>query len=143
MLLESLGTTPLVESQSAGKLLRRPQMRFESLLQLLSAEDRERVMAAPSDVVEQLVVQARYEGYIRRQHAEIRRHHATETLRVPDDFDYWPIEGLTHEAKDKLSRLRPATLGQASRVPGVSPADISVLLVHLYRTSRSGQTQWS
>ena len=93
--------------------------------------------SAPSDVVEQLAVQARYEGYIRRQLAEIRRHRATETLPVPDDFDYWPLEGLTYEAKDKLSRLRPATLGQASRVPGVSPADISVLLVHLYRSLRS------
>ena len=143
MLLESLGTTPLEESQSAEKLLRRPQVSFEDLLQLLSSADRERVLSAPSDVVEQLVVKARYEGYIRRQLAEIRRHHATETLPVPDDFDYWPVEGLTFEAKDKLSRLRPATLGQASRVPGVSPADISVLLVHLYRATRSEPARWS
>ena len=101
---------------------------------MLSEDDRERIASAPADVVEQLAVQARYEGYIRRQLAEIRRHRATETLPVPDDFDYRPLEGLTYEAKDKLSRSRPATLGQASRVPGVSPADISVLLVHLYRS---------
>jgi tRNA uridine 5-carboxymethylaminomethyl modification enzyme len=69
--------------------------------------------------------------------AEIRRHRATETLPVPDTLDYWSLEGLTYEAKDKLSRLRPETLGQASRIPGVSPADISVLLVHLYRSLRS------
>ncbi len=136
-LLESLGTTALEGSQSAGRLLRRPQVSFEDLLQMLSEDDRERFSSAPSDVVEQLAVQARYEGYIRRQLAEIRRHRATETLVVPDDFEYWPLEGLTYEAKDKLSRLRPATLGQASRVPGVSPADISVLLVHLYRSLRS------
>jgi tRNA uridine 5-carboxymethylaminomethyl modification enzyme len=136
-LLESLGSAPLEESQSAGRLLRRPQVSFEDLLAMLSKADRERIAAAPSDVVEQLAVQARYEGYIRRQLAEIRRHRATETLRFPDDFDYWPLEGLTYEAKDKLSRLRPSTLGQASRVPGVSPADISVLLVHLYRSLRS------
>jgi tRNA uridine 5-carboxymethylaminomethyl modification enzyme len=140
-LLESLGTAPLEESQSAGRLLRRPQISFENLLQLLSEDDRERISAAPSDVIEQLAVQARYEGYIRRQLAEIRRHRATETLPVPGDFDYWPLEGLTYEAKDKLSRLRPATLGQASRVPGVSPADISVLLVHLYRSLRSESSQ--
>ena len=140
-LLESLGTTALEESQSAGRLLRRPQVSFEDLLQMLSEDDRERISSAPSDVVEQLAVQARYEGYIRRQLAEIRRHRATETLGVPHDFDYWPLEGLTYEAKDKLSRLRPATLGQASRVPGVSPADISVLLVHLYRSLRSGPAE--
>ena len=87
-------------------------------------------------MIEQLDIQARYEGYIRRQMAEIRRHRATETLAIPDGFDYWPLEGLTYEAKDKLSRIRPATLGQASRVPGVSPADISVLLVHLHRALR-------
>ena len=137
ILLESLGTAPLEGSQSAGKLLRRPQVSFDDLLQMLSENDRERIASAPSDVVEQLAVQARYEGYIRRQLAEIRRHHATETLPVPDDFDYRPLEGLTYEAKDKLSRLKPGTLGQASRVPGVSPADISVLLVHLYRSLRS------
>jgi tRNA uridine 5-carboxymethylaminomethyl modification enzyme len=136
-LLESLGTAPLEESQSAGRLLRRPQVSFGDLLQMLAEDDRERISSAPSEVIEQLAVQARYEGYIRRQLAEIRRHRATETLPVPEGFDYWPLGGLTYEAKDKLSRLRPATLGQASRVPGVSPADISVLLVHLYRSLRS------
>ena len=136
-LLAALGTAPLEESQSAGRLLRRPQVTFDDLLTLLDQDDRDRLAAAPTEVIEQLAVQARYEGYIRRQLAEIRRHRATETLPVPDAFDYWPLEGLTYEAKDKLSRLRPATLGQASRVPGVSPADISVLLVHLYRHLRS------
>jgi tRNA uridine 5-carboxymethylaminomethyl modification enzyme len=141
LLLEALGTAPLEESVPAARLLRRPQISFDDLLGLLSDDDRERIASAPSDVVEQLAVQARYEGYIRRQLAEIRRHRATETLPVPEGFDYWPLEGLTYEAKDKLSRLRPATLGQASRVPGVSPADISILLVHLYRSlrSRSGE----
>ena len=116
-ILESLGTAPLEESQSAGRLLRRPQVTFDDLLQMLSVDDRERMASAPDDVIEQLAVQARYEGYISRQLAEIRRHRATETLSVPEGFEYWPLEGLTYEAKDKLSRLRPSTLGQASRVP--------------------------
>jgi tRNA uridine 5-carboxymethylaminomethyl modification enzyme len=104
----------------------------------MSEADRELFSAAPAAVIEQLVIQARYDGYIRRQLAEIRRHRATETLAIPPGFDFWPLEGLTYEAKDKLSRLRPVTLGQASRIPGVSPADISVLLVHLYRSLKSG-----
>jgi tRNA uridine 5-carboxymethylaminomethyl modification enzyme len=132
-LMESLGTVPLEESQTAAKVLRRPQVSFDDLLSLVSAVDRDRLVSAPPEVIEQLAIQARYEGYIRRQTAEIRRHRATETLLIPDGFEYWTLEGLTYEAKDKLSRLRPATLGQASRVPGVSPADISVLLVHLHR----------
>ena len=133
-LLEALGTAPLEESQTAAKVLRRPQVSFDDLLELVSASDRDRISSASPEVVEQLAIRARYDGYIRRQLAEIRRHRATETLVIPDVFDYWPLEGLTYEAKDKLSRLRPGTLGQASRVPGVSPADISVLLVHLYRS---------
>jgi len=134
MLLESLGTAPLEASQTAAKVLRRPQVTFEDLLGLVSAADRARISSAPEEVVEQLAIQARYDGYIRRQTAEIRRQRATETLPIPGSFDYWALEGLTHEAKDKLSRLRPSTLGQASRVPGVSPADISVLLIRLHRS---------
>jgi tRNA uridine 5-carboxymethylaminomethyl modification enzyme len=133
-----LGTAPLEESQSAARLLRRPEIGFEEVLRLMSEADRELFSAAPAAVIEQLVIQARYDGYIRRQLAEIRRHRATETLAIPPGFDFWPLEGLTYEAKDKLSRLRPVTLGQASRIPGVSPADISVLLVHLYRSLKSG-----
>ena len=135
-LLESLGTTPLEESQAAARVLRRPQVSFDDLLRLVSDEDRGRISSAPPEVVEQLAIQARYEGYIRRQTAEIRRHRATETLQIPASFEYWSLEGLTYEAKDKLSRLRPVTLGQASRVPGVSPADVSVLLVHLHRARK-------
>jgi tRNA uridine 5-carboxymethylaminomethyl modification enzyme len=132
--LEDLGTAPLEEGQSAAKVLRRPQVTFADLLALVSPSDRERIASAPPEVVEQLDIQARYEGYIRRQTAEITRHRATETLQIPPDFDYKPLGGLTYEAKDKLSRLRPSTLGQASRIPGVSPADISVLLVHVHRS---------
>jgi tRNA uridine 5-carboxymethylaminomethyl modification enzyme len=135
-LLESLGTVPLEESQAAARVLRRPQVSFDDLLRLVSEEDRGRISSAPPEVVEQLAIQARYEGYIRRQTAEIRRHRATETLQIPASFEYWSLEGLTYEAKDKLSRLRPGTLGQASRVPGVSPADVSVLLVHLHRARK-------
>ena len=132
-LLESLGTAPLEESQSAAKLLRRPQVSFDQLLGMLDDTDRARLTSVPAEVLEQLEIQARYEGYIRRQLAEIRHHRATETLTIPAELDYPSLEGLTYEAKDKLNRLRPLTLGQASRIPGVSPADVSLLLVHVHR----------
>jgi len=139
-LLESLGTVPLEESQSAARILRRPQVAYTDLVRLVSPTDRDRVLLAPAEVVEQLEIQARYAGYIRRQTAEIKRHRDTETLAIPSEFEYWPLQGLTYEAKDKLDRIRPATLGQASRIPGVSPADISVLLIHLHRAIHEWET---
>lgn len=132
--LAAVGAASLDEPQSAAKLLRRPEISFDILLKLVPENERSRLSGVPPEVVEQLEIGARYEGYIRRQMAEIRRHRAMENTVIPESFDYWSISGLTHEAKDKLSRIRPATLGQASRISGVSPADISVLLVHLHRT---------
>ena len=134
-ILDSLGTAPLEDSQNAARILRRPEISFADLLRILSPADRERLSNVPPETVEQLEIQARYEGYLRRQTAEIRHHRATETLSIPAGFDYTGLRGLTYEAKDKLTRLRPATVGQASRVPGVSPADISVLLVYIHRAS--------
>jgi tRNA uridine 5-carboxymethylaminomethyl modification enzyme len=103
----------------------------------MSPGDRDRVGAAPPEIIEQLDIQARYDGYVRRQLAEVRRQRATETLAIPEGFDFGSLDGLTFEAKDKLARLRPMTLGQASRISGVSPADISVLMVHLHRAGLS------
>ncbi|MCL5942411.1 MAG: tRNA uridine-5-carboxymethylaminomethyl(34) synthesis enzyme MnmG [Actinobacteria bacterium] len=137
-ILAALGTTPLSEAQSAAQILRRPQVSFDDLLALLEPADREKLAVLSPEVVEQLTIRARYDGYIQRQLVEIKRHQATESRRIPEGIDYHTLEGITIEAKDKLSRLRPATLGQASRIAGVSPADISVLLLHLHRLERAG-----
>ena len=131
--LQALGTSPLEQAQSAARVLRRPEVTFQHLLQMLSPADGERLAAAPGDIVQQLEIAAMYEGYLKKQLTEIKRHRATETLAIPSGLDYSSLQGLTFEAKDKLGRMRPATVGQASRVPGVSPADISVLLVHVQR----------
>ncbi len=131
--LESLGTAPLTETQSAAQLLRRPQLLFDDVVRLLDATARDRLGGLPSDVAEQLAIRAQYDGYIERQMAEIRRHKATEGTLIPRGLDFHSLEGLTVEAKDKLARLQPETLGQASRIAGVSPADVSVLMIHLHR----------
>ncbi len=132
-LLAGLGTTPLTEPQSAAQVLRRPQVTFADLLGMLESEDRLKLSAVPPEVVEQLAIQIQYDGYIQRQLAEIRRHRAIESRPLPSDLEYQSLEGIAIEARDKLSRLRPGTLGQASRIAGVSPADISVLMLHLHR----------
>ena len=86
-------------------------------------------------VAEQLEIQARYAGYIQRQQIEIDRQRASESLMLPDYFDYDKVRGLSAEVQEKLARSRPATLGQAGRIPGVTPAAISLLLIHLKRKS--------
>ncbi len=136
--LRALGTDPLEEVQSAAKVLRRPQVTFEHLIELMDLKDRERFNGVTPEVSEQLDLQARYDGYIRRQLVHIKKRRATETLPIAPGFDYEGLTGLTHEAKDKLARIRPCTVGQASRIPGVSPADMSILLVHLHRDRRAG-----
>ena len=124
--LESLGMPPVSTGISLAELLRRPAVTYEALATL--DPDRPTLTRRKREAVE---VAVKYEGYIKRQVAEVERTAKLESRRLPDDIDYTAIRGLRIEATQKLSRIRPATLGQASRISGVSPADISVLLVWL------------
>jgi tRNA uridine 5-carboxymethylaminomethyl modification enzyme len=133
--LEGLGTSPISEPQTAASLLCRPQVDLDALSRILPASAAQPLRGAPQPVREQLAIRAQYGGYIERQLADIRRHRATEGTPIPPDFDFASVDGITVEAKEKLNRLRPATVGQASRLPGVSPADVSVLLLQLHRLS--------
>ena len=124
--LESLGMPSVSTGISLAELLRRPAVTYEALAVL--DPDRPALTRRERQAVE---VAVKYEGYIKRQVAEVERTARLESRRLPDDIDYTAIRGLRIEATQKLSRIRPATLGQASRISGVSPADISVLLVWL------------
>ncbi|MBK7659055.1 MAG: tRNA uridine-5-carboxymethylaminomethyl(34) synthesis enzyme MnmG [Betaproteobacteria bacterium] len=121
-------------------LLRRPNVSYGSLMSLPVAGD------GPSDpaVREQVEIAAKYAGYIDRQKDEIARQQSQESLPLPEDVDYAEVRGLSKEAQQKLSQHRPATVGQASRIQGITPAAISLLLVHLKRRSlalRAGPTE--
>ncbi len=107
-------------------LLRRPQLDYEDL----SVLDRDRP-SLPREVIITAVSDIKYAGYVKRQSAEVRRQMRLEDVRIPDDFDYAAVGGLRTEAVQKLSKIRPMTVGQASRISGVSPADVSVLLIRL------------
>ena len=85
------------------------------------------------DITAQVEVRVKYDGYIRRQGAEVERHRRSETLALPEDFDYTSVRGLSHEVSQRLQEARPSTLGQAARLPGITPAAVSLLLVHLKR----------
>ena len=114
---------------SLFELLRRPGVSYASLLTLPNAGE----AVADAEVCEQLEIQAKYAGYIERQRDEIERHRHYEETRLPEDFDYMQLTGLSIEVRQKLNQQRPATVGQAARIQGVTPAAISVLLVYLKR----------
>lgn len=122
---------PLARSHSLAELLRRPEVSYEALMTLPGAGP----AVGDREVAEQVIVQAKYSGYIERQQEEVSRQSREEHLRLPDDLDYETVRGLSHEVRQKLGRHRPATLGQAARIAGVTPAAISLLLVHLRRRS--------
>ena len=124
--LAEQGSTPLQTGASLADLLRRPTITYASLAAL--DKDRPVLTRAEAQSVE---VQIKYEGYINRQNSEVQRHIKLESKELPRDLDYKSIAGLRIEAAQKLSERRPDTVGQASRISGVSPADISVLLIYL------------
>ncbi len=118
------------------ELLRRPDVSYEDLFKLLP----ELEPVADPAVAEQVAIQAKYAGYIDRQRDEIERSLRHESTSIPEEFDYAAVRGLSAEVAEKLARNRPATLGHASRIPGVTPAAISLLLVHLKKRSNSKAT---
>ena len=127
--LTAAGTTPVVTGIRLEDLLRRPQVTYETLAQL--GADAPQLDPL---VREQVEVEVKYEGYVRRQQADIDEMRRLENRLLPSDLDYGAITGLRLEAKEKLGKIRPRSIGQASRISGVSPADVSVLIVWL--TSR-------
>jgi tRNA uridine 5-carboxymethylaminomethyl modification enzyme len=129
-----LGTT-LSREYRLSDLLRRPEVSYAGLMTLPKAGPG----VDDGVVAEQLEIQAKYAGYIERQQEEIKRHRRYETLVLPENLDYGKVRGLSNEVRQKLEQHRPATIGQASRVAGVTPAAISLLLVHLKK--QSGQTR--
>ncbi|RJP18341.1 MAG: tRNA uridine-5-carboxymethylaminomethyl(34) synthesis enzyme MnmG [Candidatus Abyssobacteria bacterium SURF_5] len=119
------GTGPLRDGTTLEQLLRRPELDISDVYMLAGASIPER------DVAEQLQISVKYEGYIKRQLAHIEKLKRLEDSLIPDSFDYGRVHGLSTEAREKLSRLRPMSLGQASRISGVSPSDISILMIYL------------
>ena len=124
--LESQGSTFLKNGVTLAELVKRPELSYEALSEI--DEDRP---SLPLSVREQVEINLKYEGYLKRQESQIRQFKKLEGKKLPEDFDYESIKGLRREAMQKLNQLRPVNIGQASRISGVSPADISVLLVYL------------
>ena len=131
-LLDLYGSTRLTSGTTMAELIRRPELSYEKLRDI----DEERP-ELPWDVEEQVNINIKYEGYIRRQMKQVEQFRKLENRKIPEDIDYDQIQSLRIEAKQKLTEIRPASIGQASRISGVSPADISVLLVYLSAAKKS------
>ena len=126
-----LETGELKQPTSLAELLKRPALRYEQVARLVPAPD-----ALPPAVKEQVEIQIKYDGYIQRQQRQIHQFKKLENFRIPEAFDYADVPGLKTEAREKLAKIRPASIGQASRLPGVSPADISILTVMLHQQKK-------
>ena len=130
--LEEHKSTPLKTAVSLAELIRRPELSYEAL-ELLDKERK----PLPSGVIEQVNINVKYEGYITRQLKQVEQFKKMEVKLIPDALDFDDISGLRIEAKQKLSAVRPHSVGQASRISGVTPADISVLLIYMEQFNRS------
>ena len=132
-ILTGCGTTPVITGVHLSDLLKRPQISYRDLAPV----DPTRPAGISDAVLENVEIELKYEGYIHRQKADIQEMRRLERQILPDGLDYDSIEGLRMEAREKLSRIRPQNIGQAGRISGVSPADISVLLIYLGRNGKS------
>jgi tRNA uridine 5-carboxymethylaminomethyl modification enzyme len=132
-----LGDASARDVLSAFDLLRRPEVDYDHVVELIGPMAQESDDRLEHQIRAQLEVAAKYAGYIERQEEEIARQRRNEETRLPPDLDYARVAGLSNEVRQKLEQIRPATVGQAARVAGVTPAAVSILLVHLKKSSRA------
>ena len=134
--LAALGTTPIVGQVSLLELLRRPEVEVNLLQEFYPA-----LTMLPEELKKQLEVEVKYEGYIKRQQSQVKQFKRLEGKKIPTNIDYKGLNGLTIQAREKLDRVKPQSIGQASRVSGVSPADINALLIHIEQITRGNDKE--
>ena len=125
-LIKSVGGSELKDGIRASDLLKRPEMNYRHIEQLAKSE-----VELDQDIMEQVEIHIKYEGYIEKSLQQVERLKKMEDKKIPEDIDYDAISGLATEARQKLKKIHPLSLAQASRISGVNPADISILLVYL------------
>lgn len=130
-ILERLGSTPIKNTQSLEELIRRPELGYDAVKEL----DPERPELR-RDIIEQVEIEIKYSGYIKKQNIQISQFKKLEKRYLEKDLNYEEVQGLRNEAREKLTKIRPESIGQAARITGVSPADINVLLIYLERKRR-------
>ncbi|WP_353893289.1 tRNA uridine-5-carboxymethylaminomethyl(34) synthesis enzyme MnmG [Proteinivorax hydrogeniformans] len=129
--LEKLGSTKISKTYSLADLLKRPEIAYFDLEKIGTIKEE-----LPFEVREQVEIEIKYKGYVEKQLSQVSRFKKTENTAIPSSIDYNKVKGISGEAKEKLKTIKPVTLGQASRISGVSPADVSVLMVYLEQLKR-------
>ncbi|MDC3414915.1 tRNA uridine-5-carboxymethylaminomethyl(34) synthesis enzyme MnmG [Aquibacillus sp. 3ASR75-11] len=125
-IMDHTGGTALKEAVKASDLLKRPEINYEMIATVTPAE-----LHLPDDVKEQVEIQTKYQGYIDKSNQQVERMKKMEDKKIPENLDYDDISGIATEARDKLKKVRPLSVGQASRISGVNPSDVSILLVYI------------
>ncbi len=132
-ILEHKESAPIVQPDKMFKVFSRPQIALDDILKFEKVRDYINSNELDQEIIEQAEIQVKYSGYIEKERANAEKLTRLEDIRIPDNFDYDQIKSLSYEAKEKFKRIRPVSLSQASRISGVSPSDISVLLIYMGR----------
>lgn len=132
--LLSRGTKPLTSGMYLEQLLKRAELDYHAVEALAKSPD-----AFSAKVTRQVEIEIKYEGYIKRQLSEIEKFKNLERMKIPEDFEFTKVHGLSNELKEKLSAVRPTSLGQASRIDGITPAALSVLMIALKAAERQAK----
>jgi tRNA uridine 5-carboxymethylaminomethyl modification enzyme len=133
-LIDELNTSPILDGITLYQLLKRPEVLIKDLIKIGKIEDNK----YSDEVLEQVEISIKYEGYINKAKKEVNRMHELEDVKLPEDIDYNKVPNLASEARQKLEQVRPISVGQASRISGVNPADISILLIYLKKGNKNG-----
>ena len=132
-ILKSVNYEPVPQKGKIDKIYSRPNVKQQDIRKLTSVENYIQANKLDNEVLDQTEIQIKYKGYIEKEKANADKLQRLEDIKIPDNFDYNPLASLSHEAKEKLNKIRPSTLSQASRISGINPSDISVLLVKMGR----------
>jgi tRNA uridine 5-carboxymethylaminomethyl modification enzyme len=133
MFLETLGSSQIDSTETISKLCKRPELNLKQIISLNGYADNKHVQSLLNDAaaLEQVEIELKYEGYIQRQHETVSRFEKFEETKIPSMLNYLNLKQLSAEGREKLNKVKPRSIGQASRIAGVTPSDISVLLVYL------------
>ena len=130
-ILESNNSRPIIQKNKVGKILSRPQIKFEDLLKVKTIKEKTKNIS--QEGLEQAEIQIKYNGYIEREKATVIKLNKLEGIKIPKTFDYSKLNAISSESREKLNQIKPETIGQASRISGVSPSDVNILLVFMGR----------
>ena len=133
-MIESISSPILKDGIYAAELMKRPEVNYSDIVKMLDLDN-----PLDYELGDQLDIEIKYEGYIKKAYRDASKMHKLETMKIPESINYYDIHNLASEAKEKLTKVKPLTIGQASRISGVNPSDIAILLVYVESRGRKNE----